>query len=82
MEERERQGVTLDVCSRCRGVFLDRGELEKLIALAEPIAPVEPRAASRPSDFDDDDRDHRSNRDLRARKRRGGQFEVIGDVFD
>jgi Zn-finger nucleic acid-binding protein len=26
----ERSGVTVDQCTECRGVFLDRGELEKL----------------------------------------------------
>lgn len=32
LDEREREGIVVDVCSRCRGVWLDRGELEKLIA--------------------------------------------------
>ena len=27
----ERSGITLDQCRECRGFFLDRGELEKLI---------------------------------------------------
>ena len=27
----ERNGVTVDSCTDCRGVFLDRGELERLI---------------------------------------------------
>lgn len=27
----ERQGVEIDYCPRCRGVWLDRGELDKLI---------------------------------------------------
>jgi Zn-finger nucleic acid-binding protein len=27
----ERQGVELDYCPQCRGVWLDRGELDKLI---------------------------------------------------
>lgn len=31
MRQYERAGVTLDQCSECRGIFLDRGELEKLI---------------------------------------------------
>ena len=32
--ERDHEGVTVDVCRECRGVWLDRGELEKLIARA------------------------------------------------
>jgi uncharacterized protein len=27
----ERSGVTVDQCTECRGIFLDRGELEKLV---------------------------------------------------
>ena len=30
MRNYERSGVTIDQCSECRGIFLDRGELEKL----------------------------------------------------
>jgi len=40
----ERQGVEIDFCPKCRGVWLDRGELDKIIeksaADAEPAAPV------------------------------------------
>lgn len=32
--ERERDGVLVDACPECRGVWLDRGELEKLVARA------------------------------------------------
>lgn len=31
MRAYERNGVTVDQCADCRGLFLDRGELEKLI---------------------------------------------------
>lgn len=31
MRSYERSGVTVDQCSSCQGVFLDRGELERLI---------------------------------------------------
>ena len=31
MRSYERNGVTVDQCSGCRGVFLDRGELERLV---------------------------------------------------
>jgi Zn-finger nucleic acid-binding protein len=30
MRQYERSGVTVDQCGECRGIFLDRGELEKL----------------------------------------------------
>jgi hypothetical protein len=31
MRSYERSGVTVDQCTECRGIFLDRGELEKLV---------------------------------------------------
>jgi uncharacterized protein len=35
LEEKDRDDVTIDVCQLCRGIWLDRGELERLIAKAE-----------------------------------------------
>jgi Zn-finger nucleic acid-binding protein len=32
MVELERSGVRIDACRNCRGVFLDRGELDKVVA--------------------------------------------------
>lgn len=31
MQEISRNGIMIDVCTQCRGVWLDRGELEKLL---------------------------------------------------
>jgi hypothetical protein len=31
----ERQGVEIDYCPQCRGVWLDRGELDKLLKRAD-----------------------------------------------
>jgi Zn-finger nucleic acid-binding protein len=31
MRSYERNGVTVDQCGECRGLFLDRGELERLV---------------------------------------------------
>lgn len=32
----ERQGIEIDYCPQCRGVWLDRGELDKLIEKSAP----------------------------------------------
>ncbi len=42
----ERQGIEIDYCPRCRGVWLDRGELDKIIERAEPQAATPPPAAA------------------------------------
>ena len=37
----ERQGIEIDYCPQCRGVWLDRGELDKIIERsADELAPV------------------------------------------
>ena len=43
----ERQGVEIDYCPQCRGVWLDRGELDKIIerTAPAPVAPAVPVAA-------------------------------------
>ncbi|MGB5078438.1 MAG: zf-TFIIB domain-containing protein [Sphingorhabdus sp.] len=46
----DRQGVEIDYCPQCRGVWLDRGELDKIIERSsQEIAPApQPIAAQRP----------------------------------
>lgn len=38
----ERAGIEIDYCPQCRGVWLDRGELDKLIERAQAEAAPEP----------------------------------------
>lgn len=51
----ERQGIEIDYCPKCRGVWLDRGELDKLIDGGSPAreevrqAPPPAQRDSRPS---------------------------------
>jgi Zn-finger nucleic acid-binding protein len=53
----ERSGVEVDYCPRCRGIWLDRGELDKLLERAErELRPMGRR------DDDDDDDDYRDDR--------------------
>ena len=49
----ERNGIEIDYCPECRGVWLDRGELDKIIersvtqpAPAAPAAPAAPIASA------------------------------------
>ena len=36
----DRQGIEIDYCPQCRGVWLDRGELDKIVERSEQIRPV------------------------------------------
>ena len=41
----DRQGIEIDYCPTCRGIWLDRGELDKIIERSKP--PEAPAAAPR-----------------------------------
>lgn len=41
----DRNGVEIDYCPQCRGVWLDRGELDKIIERSVPAAPAPAREA-------------------------------------
>lgn len=43
----DRQGIEIDYCPQCRGVWLDRGELDKIIERSAP--PVAPQPAPQPA---------------------------------
>lgn len=47
----DRQGVEIDYCPQCRGVWLDRGELDKIIerSSADMAPSPSPRAPQQPS---------------------------------
>jgi uncharacterized protein len=55
----DRQGVEIDYCPACRGIWLDRGELDKLLERAAvasaPIAPPAPQPHYKRPDFEDSD---------------------------
>jgi hypothetical protein len=78
-----REGVEIDYCAQCRGVWLDRGELDKIIDRAGPAgAPVPPpRQDDRQRDdrYRDDDarRDPREPTDKRKKRR-----SFLDDIFD
>lgn len=87
----DRNGVEIDYCPKCRGVWLDRGELDKIIdrsmgsapaAVAPtPVAPPPPQAAAQhrhpapPPRYHDDD-DYKYG----YKKKRKESF--LGDLFD
>ena len=74
----DRQGVEIDYCPQCRGVWLDRGELDKLIdraATAAPSADRNPAARSQPDFVDSDYRGGRGHHS-------GRRKSWLSDIFD
>jgi uncharacterized protein len=84
----DRQGVEIDYCPQCRGVWLDRGELDKLMDRAASEAAAASAAQARPGtaaaqhspayhrDFDDSDYPVRSGGYGKRRK------SWLNEIFD
>jgi Zn-finger nucleic acid-binding protein len=80
----DRHGIEIDYCPECRGVWLDRGELDKIIdrAPAESARPAEPQRYESDGHYDDRRSDsHYDDRrqDPRGKRKREG---FLGDLFD
>lgn len=94
MQQINRYGIEIDICPTTGGVWLDKGELEKLMALLKEELMIEAResqmARERPSmgrrheydDDDDDDRYDREYRDQNGGYRRKSKMSRIMDIFD
>ncbi len=89
----DRQGIEIDYCPHCRGIWLDRGELEKLLERLGPAAAATPAPRyDSPRDHDDYARrspypahpqpshDPHASRDAYYHKRKHKSW--LGDMFD
>jgi Zn-finger nucleic acid-binding protein len=83
----ERAGVEIDYCPECRGVWLDRGELDKILDRAEVEAsrPSAPPAAGTPAvqyptrpPYDDRDRRYGGHSGYRGKKKEHWLEELFG----
>ena len=86
MRSYERNGVTIDQCGDCRGIFLDRGELERLIqaeeqSYAAPPPVEQPRYREEPyrSDYNQGHHGDSKHGSKTGGKRKRG---FLGDLFD
>jgi uncharacterized protein len=77
----DRQGIEIDYCPQCRGVWLDRGELDKIIdrsaSMEQGAGPSAPRYAEprHSRDYDDDPR----GRSPHYRRKKKG---LLGELFE
>lgn len=79
----DRQGIEIDYCPKCRGVWLDRGELDKIIERSAPPAAQRPaqsdRRAETTSGYEPRREHHGSDHyENRPRKKKS----LLGEIFD
>ena len=76
----DRQGIEIDYCPKCRGVWLDRGELDKLIDRSAAAQPAPAAAAPAPEPRYYDEKRYPDDHPPRGyRKKRKG---LLGEIFD
>ncbi len=82
----ERQGVEIDYCPDCRGLWLDRGELDKIIERTLPYqAPTPPgNPYSRPDKDWERPEKHRYDKDYHKKKKykKKNILKEILDILD
>jgi Zn-finger nucleic acid-binding protein len=83
----ERQGIEIDYCPKCRGVWLDRGELDKIIersAQQEASQPAE-QTRYREEPRHGDESKHREQpayKDDRGYRPHKKRKSLLGEIFD
>ena len=79
----ERQGIEIDYCPQCRGVWLDRGELDKIIERsgreAAPAPQPHPAAFAQPQHGQGGGDDYSRSQGHRYPKRKKSFFEELFD---
>jgi Zn-finger nucleic acid-binding protein len=87
MKEINREGVQIDMCATCHGVWLDRGELNKLLEINRqdfaPAAAPPQRDSQAPRQREDyDDHNSRGYGKHGGNYRKKSKFESLFDMFD
>lgn len=83
MREVDKDGITIDICPQCKGVWLDRGELDKLMSGMSEIR--DDFNEWHQERYKDSDREHyagKYNDSYHRNKRKKNFFEKMGDLFD
>ena len=80
----DRNGIEINYCPDCRGVWLDRGELDKIIERSVQQPPVQQPPIPQRSNYPNQERyysdkdQYYSDKDRYYKKKKG----LLGDLFD
>ena len=75
----DRQGVEIDYCPQCRGVWLDRGELDKIIERSAGPAAAAAQPRGRPEPEREREPERRDSAYGQKPKKRGSLLEELFD---
>lgn len=75
----ERSGVEIDYCPKCRGVWLDRGELDKIIERSEAQVDETPPQRPQSEPYRPEYHDRYYDKDYYKKKKKKS---FLGDLLD
>jgi len=83
----ERSGIEIDYCPTCRGVWLDRGELDKIIERSAPARAEAPQAIPqgqpvRREEYRSGDDHHGSHHDDHGYSGKHKRKSFLAELFD
>lgn len=74
----ERQNIEIDYCPECRGVWLDRGELDKLIERTQTQTPTLSHVPQQHTPREENSRQYSNEHHHKKKKKES----FLGDIFD
>ena len=74
----DRQGIEIDYCPQCRGIWLDRGELDKIIERSQ----TEYGGYEQRKPYHDEYRGYDHNREYDEKYRKRKRKSFLEDIFD
>ena len=81
MQIMQKYNIDIDFCSSCKGVWLDRGEIDKLAKIQSRYEDEEyNRNHYRKSEYDDEEDDYDDDKYYYSKRRKRGGF--LGNLFD
>jgi Zn-finger nucleic acid-binding protein len=78
----DRQGIEIDYCPDCRGVWLDRGELDKIIERSNQEIQSFVKKKDRDDDYYDDDDSPAFGISRKGQPKKKKKMGMLGDLFE
>ncbi len=84
LQPRFHSGIEIDVCPQCRGVWLDRGELQKLVNESASPQPVRERSApdSRAEEKASGSKNSTKKNKKSKKKKQKSWGSMLGDILE
>jgi len=79
----KKDGIEIDYCPSCKGVWLDKGELDKIIKLSETSAEQTSSITKQRDNLSNNDSEYdKSGHRMNSHQNKKGKYSALSDLFD